>query len=83
MDGKERNRLNGRIHIGEAPPREPEDRHEAENENRDCEIEVRCGRANGSAQQQHCDADPSDEYARRPEFPHVSILADGTLPWLC
>lgn len=70
MDTKERDRLNGGIVTRNAEQRQNEHREETENENGNCDGEVRRGRSGGSAKQQQCNTEQCDKDARDPEFPH-------------
>jgi hypothetical protein len=71
MNSKERNWLNGGTITGNAQQRQAEHYQETKNESRDCQVEVRRGRPDGSAQQQQCNAKHCDQSARDPDFPHV------------
>jgi hypothetical protein len=72
MEGKERNRLNGRFANRNPQPREPQHREEAENQNRPCQVEMRRVRLpNRSTLQHQRSAKHSNECPHDPVFPHV------------
>ena len=71
MNRKERNQLNGGAVTGNAQQRQAEDCQETKNENRDCQVDVRRGRPDGSEQQKQRNAKSCDQSARNPDFPHV------------
>jgi hypothetical protein len=80
VDAQERKRLNGALAIGNAQQREREYHQEAENQNRNCGLQIPRRRPYRNARKQQCNADQSDERARHPEFPHVLILSEISNP---